>query len=353
MYQPRTGPVTLKYSRFLVRLPQVRAYTSTFRNMGKESGETSTSHTERTAAQPRDSTLHSVTLVRVNAVNEEIRLFRLGVKEGSRIEFLPGQWLDTYVPGVPKAGGFTLTSPPSKAVLPRSAYLELAVQKSPANPAAAWLWDQAVDDDENECPSQVEKKPEIQVRVGGSFVWPPPGIADLASLRRIVFIAGGVGVNPLMSIVSYLAEGIEGKGGCPYDVQFMYSTKVPSSASPPEESGEGSHLDSEKILFMERLAAIFGGEKVRGQMRLFLTGLGPGTASGESVLQCNEMDVPFKRRRMGLEDVAEALGPEAERGGALVYVCGIPSMTDELVESLTSKSGLNLRPERVLCEKWW
>ncbi|KAK1529404.1 hypothetical protein CPAR01_11716 [Colletotrichum paranaense] len=269
-----------------------------------------------------------------------------------KASFLPGQWLDTYVPGVPKAGGFTLTSPPSKAVLPRSAYLELAVQKSPTNPAAAWLWEQPVDD-ENEDPSQVEKKPEIQVRVGGSFVWPPPGIADLASLRRIVFIAGGVGVNPLMSIVSHLAEGVEGKGGCPYDVQFMYSTKVSSSASPPEESGEDSLLDSEKILFMERLAAIFGREKVRGQMRLFLTGLGPGIASGEPVLHCNEMDVPFKRRRMGLGDVAEALGPEAERGDALVYVCGILSMTDELVESLTSKSGLNLRPERVLCEKWW
>ncbi|KXH47023.1 hypothetical protein CSIM01_09352 [Colletotrichum simmondsii] len=269
-------------------------------------------------------------------------------------QFLPGQWLDTYVPGVPKAGGFTITSPPSKAVLPRSAYLELAVQKSPANSAAAWLWDRPVDDDENEDPSQVEKKPEIQVRVGGSFVWPPPGIADLASLRRIVFIAGGVGVNPLMSIVSHLAEGVEGKSSCPYDVQFMYSTKVPQSSSQPEEGeGEGRLLDSEKILFMERLAAIFGREKVRGQMRLFLTSLGPGTASGESVLQCNEMDVPFKRRRMGLEDVAEALGLEAERGDALVYVCGVPSMTDELVESLTSKSGLNLRPERVLCEKWW
>ncbi|KAJ0298457.1 hypothetical protein COL516b_009838 [Colletotrichum fioriniae] len=241
--------------------------------------------------------------------------------------FLPGQWLDTYVPGVPKAGGFTLTSPPSKAVLPRSAYLELAVQNSPTNPAAAWLWDQPVDDDddddENEDRSLVERKPEIQVRVGGSFVWPPPGITDLASLRRIVFIAGGVGVNPLMSIVSHLAEGVEGVDGerssCPYDVQFMYSTKVPPS--PPDSFGESSILDSEKILFMERLAAIFGREKVRGQMRMFLTGLGPGPASprSESVLRCNEMDVPFKRRRMGLEDVAEALGPEAERGNVLVY----------------------------------
>ncbi|KAL0777616.1 hypothetical protein CaCOL14_005269 [Colletotrichum acutatum] len=325
MYQPRTSSLAIRFSRLLVRPPQIRAYTSNFQNMGKEPGETSTSHIERTAAQPRDS-------------------------------FLPGQWLDTYVPGVPKAGGFTLTSPPSKAVRPRSAYLELAVQKSPTNPAAAWLWGQPVDDDENENegPSRGERKPEIQVRIGGSFVWPAPGITDLASLRRIAFIAGGVGVNPLMSIVSHLAEGVEGESSCPYDVQFMYSTKAPSSSSPLEEGeGERSLLDSEEILFMERLAAIFGREKVRGQMRLFLTGLGPGTASDESVLHCNEMDVPFKRRRMGLEDVAEALGPEAERGDVLVYVCGIPSMTDELVESLTSKSGLNLRPERVLCEKWW
>ncbi|KAK1659246.1 NADH-cytochrome b-5 reductase [Colletotrichum godetiae] len=348
MYRPRTGSLALKPSHFLVRSSQFHPILMQARfshNMAKEPGETSTSHAERTAAQPRDSALNSVTLIQVNAVNENIRLFRLGVKEGSRIEFLPGQWLDTYVPGVPKAGGFTLTSSPSKAILPSSAYLELAVQKSPMNPAAAWLWDQPVDEVEDEgkddgAVTQREKKPEIQVRVGGSFVWPPPGgEVDLGSLRRIVFIAGGVGVNPLMSIVSHLAEG----GSCPYDVQFMYSTKVPS---------EG--LDSEKILFMERLASIFGRERVRGQLRLFLTGLGPlSSESDGSVLLCNEIDVPFKRRRMELEDVAEALGPEVERGHALVYVCGIPSMTDELVESLTSKSGLGLRPERVLCERWW
>ncbi|OHE92412.1 NADH-cytochrome b-5 reductase [Colletotrichum orchidophilum] len=305
--------------------------------MAKEPGETSTSHAERTAAQPRDSRLHSVTLIRVHAVNEVIRLFRLGIKAGSSIEFLSGQWLDTYVPGVPKAGGFTLTSPPSKASLPASAYLELAVQKSPLNPSAAWLWDQPVDDDEDG-PQVVPRRerPELQVRVGGSFVWPPQGV-DLATLRRIVFIAGGVGVNPLMSMLSHLAEV-----RCPYDVQFMYSTKAPDD------------LDSEKILFLERLVSIYGREKVRGQLRLFFTNAGPESESKpESVLHFNEMDIPFKRHRMALDDVADAVGPVTEHGSALVYICGVPSMTDELVENLTSKSGFNLRPERVLCEKWW
>lgn len=134
-------------------------------------------------------------------------------------QFLPGQWLDVYVPGVPKAGGFTITSTPSRARGRRTsalstesaavtaageevgggggepgayayAYLELAVQKSPENPPAAWLW--------QEEGTILDK--ELRVRVGGSFVWPPPGINVRSSLRKAVFVAGGVGVNPLMSM---------------------------------------------------------------------------------------------------------------------------------------------------------
>lgn len=140
----------------------------------------------------------------------------------SHQQFLPGQWLDVYVPGVPKAGGFTITSTPSRARGRRTsalstesaavtaaeeeevgggggepgayayayAYLELAVQKSPENPPAAWLW--------QEEGTILDK--ELRVRVGGGFVWPPPGINVRSSLRKAVFVAGGVGVNPLMSM---------------------------------------------------------------------------------------------------------------------------------------------------------
>ena len=137
----------------------------------------------------------------------------------SHQQFLPGQWLDVYVPGVPKAGGFTITSTPSRARGRRTsalstetavaaaaaaaaeeddekeepdayAYLELAVQRSPENPPAAWLW--------QEEGTILDK--ELRVRVGGSFVWPPPGINVRSSLRKAVFVAGGVGVNPLISM---------------------------------------------------------------------------------------------------------------------------------------------------------
>jgi NAD(P)H-flavin reductase len=104
-------------------------------------------------------------------------------------KFLPGQWLDVHVPGVEKAGGFTITTPPryatSTSMNPNyRPYVELAVQKSPDNPAAAWLWQPV---------KEIQGK-ELAVRVGGSFVWPPPGI-DTNDIKRIVLIAGGVGIK--------------------------------------------------------------------------------------------------------------------------------------------------------------
>lgn len=93
-----------------------------------------------------------------------------------------------HVPGIDQVGGFTLTSTPSQAQ-PRSdpshkPFLELAVKKSPDNPPAAWLWQ----DPENVIGQ------EVQVRVGGSFVWPPQEI-EYSDIKRAVFIAGGVGIK--------------------------------------------------------------------------------------------------------------------------------------------------------------
>lgn len=94
------------------------------------------------------------------------------------------------MPGIDRPGGFTITSCPSKAQGPATAarackdgtttcgdddpqapYLELAVKASPDNAIAQWLWKPA-----DEILSRV-----LQVRVGGSFVWPPPGVLSMVS----------------------------------------------------------------------------------------------------------------------------------------------------------------------------
>ena len=100
-------------------------------------------------------------------------------------KFLPGQWLDVFIPGIPQAGGFTITSTPfqSRPTSHSKPYLELAVQRS-KNPPAKWLW-QREDDIVGG---------ELAVRVGGSFHWPPKSL-DAAAIDRLVLIAGGVGIK--------------------------------------------------------------------------------------------------------------------------------------------------------------
>ncbi|KAH8205217.1 hypothetical protein TruAng_000629 [Truncatella angustata] len=264
------------------------------------STSTKTSHLERTAAEPRD-------------------------------RFLAGQWLDVFVPGIPKPGGFTITSPPSRArpgvgtgasVDPESrpGYVELAIQKSPDNPPAAWLW--------RDPPSPILGR-ELRVRVGGSFVWPPPGI-DVGALRRVVFVAGGVGVNPLVSMLSDIAE----KGGAGFEARFLYSMRDPG----------GGKRDATQMLFLERLQDIFGGGKLRGRLQLYLT----GGAEESGSLECGDGEVNFVGRRIDKRDLEEAVGSVSDRRFAVAYVCGVPTMTDGFVKDLTDKDGLGMASRMVL-----
>ncbi|PNP51464.1 hypothetical protein THARTR1_07904 [Trichoderma harzianum] len=271
-------------------------------------------HLERTAGEPRDADLHEVRLSRIDQVNERVRLFRLDLVAGP-IKFLPGQWLDTYIPGVSKAGGFTITSAPSAALANTSPYLELAVQESPDNEPAAWLW-RPVGEILGEA---------LRVRVGGKFVFPP---ADGVP-KKVVFVAGGVGVNPLVSMLGCIAEG---RGVV--DVRFIYASKLPRS---------GKLSD---IVFLDRITTLFGEDKVKGEMKLYVTAA--GNAMSQETTSINGARVEVLPRRLTMADVEAAIG-DGQDQGTVVYVCGPPTMTDELVEKLAAI----VDPQRVLTERWW
>ena len=87
-----------------------------------------------------------------------------------------------HIPGLPQAGGFTITSTPRD--LKADNFIDLAVQHSPNNPPAAWLWQEK---------TKILNVP-LFIRAGGSFVWPPPGI-ETELIERLVFVAGGVGIK--------------------------------------------------------------------------------------------------------------------------------------------------------------
>lgn len=151
-----------------------------------------------------------------------------------------------------------------------------------------------------------------------------------------MLVAGGLGVNPLVSMLGHLAEQYPPPR---FEVRFLYSAKYPGT-------GEGA-----EVLFQERVASIFARERVRGELRLFLTGGGDGMDGEPKVWSCNEVDVPLERRRMTVQDVVAAVGKD--KHFAAVYVCGVPAMTDEFVSKLTSPEDLGMEVHRVLFEKWW
>nr|POE77662.1 oxidoreductase nad-binding domain-containing protein 1 [Quercus suber] len=138
-------------------------------------------HEQRTATEPRESQLEPVILSHIKEVNDSIRLLRLEAVNHSHTI----KWIDTFIPGLRSAGGFTITSTPNEARPSQHSppYLELAVQKS-RNPPAQWLWQ----------PEEEILGSHLVVRVGGSFTWPPPKL-DPARVERLVLIAGGVGIK--------------------------------------------------------------------------------------------------------------------------------------------------------------
>ncbi|KAK0739555.1 hypothetical protein B0T21DRAFT_362852 [Apiosordaria backusii] len=326
------APLPLPLSFISVSLP--KSFIPLSRSYTMTTMTTKTTHIDRTAHEPRDNVLFPFPHLSPTYHPHHPPLPPLlppSPAPQQPIHFLPGQWLDLYHPPFPphqKPGGFTITSPP------QSPYLELAIQSSPSNPPAAYLWQAP--------PSSLLNTP-VRVRIGGSFVYPPPSSIQY---KKVVFVAGGVGINPIMSMLSHLST-LSLRERKEKEVVVLYGIKDPD--------GVIQNGDTSQALFLDRIAGLFAGEDgLRGNIELFLTG---GTTKDssecgpEKLIQADGVQLPFVKRRIGLPDLAEAIGEEKDE--TVVYICGVPSMTDQLVEGLTSPQGLGMDEKRVLYEKWW
>lgn len=137
-------------------------------------------------------------------------------------------------------------------------------------------------------------------------------------------------------------QGAGRLGGMPKRIRVLYSSKRGS-----DKSGK-----AEEVLFEERLKAVARKWKKKDGVDFGYTFYETsGSAQGEDGTAGEDTDVTTLKRRIAQDDLFEALGPEAKRSGALVYVCGLPSMTDGFVDLLRKAPGM--AENRVLCEKWW
>ena len=137
-------------------------------------------------------------------------------------------------------------------------------------------------------------------------------------------------------------------GGSIPIVHFIYASKGP----------EDGHNLSE-VLFLDRLQSLSENLEEIGRRKfaldIFLTPF------KRIEIAFNEIDHlsgtcsrhgHFHHRRFTNEDLIKALGESEERRkGTVVYVCGPPAMTDEVVDFMSKQNGMS--KERVLCEKWW
>lgn len=126
--------------------------------------------------------------------------------------FKAGQWIDFFIPGVSVVGGFSICSSPR--LLEQERMIELAV-KYTNHPPALWI--------HNKCTLDSE----VAVRVGGEFFFDPQ---PTDAPRNLVLIAGGVGINPLLSILRYSAdlhrERANKGSGCEIGtIKLFYSAK--------------------------------------------------------------------------------------------------------------------------------
>ena len=128
----------------------------------------------------------------------DVKTFRILTREGKKpFDHMPGQCAMVSIPGVGE-GMFSITSSPTDA-----AFMEFSIKK--CGHLTNWLH---------------MLEPGMEVTVRGPYGRPFPVEGDLLS-RDLLFIAGGIGLAPLRSVINYVRDNRANYG----DVQVIYGSR--------------------------------------------------------------------------------------------------------------------------------
>ena len=151
-----------------------------------------------------------------------------------------------------------------------------------------------------------------------------------------------------MSMLSQIVRRPGEFGGALPEIHFIYASR-----GPPDQ-----HSLCE-VFFLDRLQSLSQHLKDVGRrpfaLDVFLTPYRkPENAQLEIIEYQDETSKhgTFHHRRFTHDDLIRAVGhSEEKRRDSVVYVCGPPAMTDEVVDLMVKQPGLS--KERILCERWW
>ena len=239
--------------------------------------------------------MHQVKITDIRQETPTVKSFRLALP-ASTFWFWPGQWVDLYIEEPTEGpngiiGGFSITSSP----LHRD-YIELTIKRIPEGRATAYLHDRVGVGD--------------QVIIDGGYgeFYFREGMGN-----RLVLIAGGIGITPLISMIRFVDESQLG-----VDLTLVYSAKRPS-----------------ELVFFEELQA---------------------TAARNPHIRCHFTVTAPEREpwagnigRIGRDQVASLLKVGETAADTLYYVCGPRGFAEDMDVML---GALGVDRSRIRQEGW-
>ncbi|XP_014852178.1 PREDICTED: oxidoreductase NAD-binding domain-containing protein 1 isoform X1 [Poecilia mexicana] len=266
-----------------------------------------TDHLERTASNYRQNALYPAQVCGIVTESETVKRLRIAVHPD--FSFKAGQWVDFYIPGVEKVGGFSMCSSPG--LLQREGVVELAI-KYAKHPPAHWVH------------TVCTVGSRVAMRVGGDFYFDPLPSGPAVDL---LLVAGGVGINPLYSILLHTSDLLrlnQSSAGRRFNIgsaHLCYSAK-----------------NTEELLFKSSIIEKCGEFPNNFTCNFHVTQQRAGV---EPHLQ------PFvKSGRITAEELQANVDPQR----TLCYLCGPPPMIEAVSKTLMD---FGLPKDRILFEKWW
>jgi len=273
-----------------------RIYTSVMKMDKKQ-------HLEHTANMYRIPDMLDCKITKVGDISPTIKALTLKADNPKALTFKGGQWVDFFIPGEAQVGGFSMWNSPTD--FSDTGNIELAVKFSKW-PPAHWVHTQCKEGDN------------VQVRFGGEFFYPPRNIS-VGESHNILLIAGGVGINPLLSIWLHASSMYKANDKDKANsVHLLYSA-----------------VNQQELVFRDIIDTTCE-ETSQFKSTYFLT-------------RTNE-DSNMKMGRIKFEDVKEALSNFEGKGRTLAYLCGPPNMIRDVSQMLKK---LDVPKENVYFELWY
>lgn len=265
------------------------------------------SHLEKTSENSRQNLIAEAEIKHITNISPTVKELDIHVRD-DKFYFKAGQWLDMMIPGVDVVGGYSMWSPPH--LLRDSGHLRLAIKVS-KHPPAHWVHTKCKSGDV------------VNIRAGGDFFYNPSrGQGD----HDLLLLAGGVGINPLISILQHFVHlnpagsGSGGKEEVMARAAFLYSAR-----------------SNKELIFKEKLKEI-NTTNQNVDVTMHCTREQP----------CENLGISGSGRFQS-KDIMSAVS-KLKAKQTQVYICG-PEPFIKTMESFCLESGISSLS--IFYESWW